>query len=245
MNAVIISLKSSFWKSNHLLQNIFLALIIKNDCKTISYHRNCVGIAWWFFFFSVLARLQLGFPILHFLGFKKLVVIGLLREKIQPDTYYASITMHGTIMIFFVLTAGLSGTFANFLIPLQIGARDMASPFVNMLSYWAFFIASGIMFSSFCAWWTGSFWMDFLCSTERFGRNKCRQWERNGSLVAESHLFYFINPNGRYQLYFYHPQHAHQRNGDEQNAVKLLGTFVHCNYGLVIIPCVVGFFLFY
>ena len=47
--------------------------------------------------------------------------------------------MHGTILVFWVLTAGLSGTFANFLIPLQIGARDMASGFLNMLSYWFFF----------------------------------------------------------------------------------------------------------
>ncbi len=51
-------------------------------------------------------------------------------------------------LVFFVLTAGLSGTFANLLIPLQIGARDMASPFLNMLSYWFFFIASIIMISS-------------------------------------------------------------------------------------------------
>jgi cytochrome c oxidase subunit 1 len=58
------------------------------------------------------------------------------------------VTMHGTILVFFVLTAGLSGTFANFLIPLQIGARDMASPMLNMLSYWFFFIASIVMFSS-------------------------------------------------------------------------------------------------
>src|SRR6202012_1544825 len=69
--------------------------------------------------------------------------------KIQPEAYYQLMTMHGTIMVFFVLTAGVSGTFANFLIPLQVGARDMASPFVNMLSYWAFFIASVIMIVSF------------------------------------------------------------------------------------------------
>src|SRR6202008_5188722 len=56
--------------------------------------------------------------------------------------------MHGTILVFFVLTAGLSGTFANFLIPLQVGARDMASPFLNMLSYWFFFAASVVMLSS-------------------------------------------------------------------------------------------------
>ncbi|MEO6668025.1 MAG: cbb3-type cytochrome c oxidase subunit I, partial [Ferruginibacter sp.] len=57
-------------------------------------------------------------------------------------------TMHGTVLVFFVLTAGLSGTFANFLIPLQIGARDMASPMLNMLSYWFFFSASVVMFAS-------------------------------------------------------------------------------------------------
>ena len=50
--------------------------------------------------------------------------------------------------MFFVLTGGLSGTFANFLIPLQIGARDMASPFLNMLSYWFFWSASIVMVSS-------------------------------------------------------------------------------------------------
>src|SRR3546814_13558302 len=52
-------------------------------------------------------------------------------------------------MVFFVLTAGLSGTFANLLIPLQIGARDMASPFMNMLSYWFFLAASIVMLGSF------------------------------------------------------------------------------------------------
>jgi cytochrome c oxidase subunit 1 len=52
------------------------------------------------------------------------------------------------VLVFFVLTAGLSGTFANLLIPLQAGARDMASPFLNMLSYWFFFLASVIMMSS-------------------------------------------------------------------------------------------------
>jgi cytochrome c oxidase subunit 1 len=56
--------------------------------------------------------------------------------------------MHGTVLVFFVLTGGLSGTFANLLIPLQLGARDMASPFLNMLSYWFFLLASVIMFGS-------------------------------------------------------------------------------------------------
>ena len=51
-------------------------------------------------------------------------------------------------MVFFVLTAGLSGTFSNLLIPLQIGARDMASGFLNMIAYWLFFVSSAIMVAS-------------------------------------------------------------------------------------------------
>ncbi|MBH0619201.1 cbb3-type cytochrome c oxidase subunit I, partial [Salmonella enterica] len=68
--------------------------------------------------------------------------------KIAPEFYLALVTMHGTIMVFFVLTAGLSGTFSNFLIPLQVGARDMASGFMNMLSYWFFFLSGVVMFTS-------------------------------------------------------------------------------------------------
>ena len=67
---------------------------------------------------------------------------------LSPDKYLALVTMHGTILVFWVLTAGLSGTFANFLIPLQIGARDMASGFLNMLSYWFFFMATIVLLVS-------------------------------------------------------------------------------------------------
>jgi cytochrome c oxidase subunit 1 len=115
--------------------------VFSTDHKVIAKQFLITGMAWAVLggFLSVLMRLQLGFPHSTF------AILG----KIQPDAYYQMMTMHGTIMVFFVLTAGLSGTFANFLIPLQIGARDMASPFVNMLSYWFFFLASVIMLSSF------------------------------------------------------------------------------------------------
>src|SRR5690606_26550912 len=69
--------------------------------------------------------------------------------RIKPDFFLALVTIHGTMMVFFVLTAGLSGTFSNLLIPYQLGARDMASPFMNMLSYWFFFVACVIMCASF------------------------------------------------------------------------------------------------
>lgn len=98
---------------------------------------------------SVFFRLQLGwhgesFSILNtFLG-DKWAPDGVLNE----NAYLALVTMHGTIMVFFVLTGGLSGTFSNLLIPLQIGARDMASGLLNMISYWLFLISSIIMISS-------------------------------------------------------------------------------------------------
>ncbi|MGH2624893.1 MAG: cbb3-type cytochrome c oxidase subunit I, partial [Sphingobacterium sp.] len=69
--------------------------------------------------------------------------------RIRPDFFLSLVTIHGTMMVFFVLTAGLSGTFSNLLIPYQLGARDMASPLMNMLSYWFFFTACCIMVASF------------------------------------------------------------------------------------------------
>ena len=99
---------------------------------------------------SALFRMQLANPgsenpILKFLlGANYLTADGAM----SPDAYLALVTIHGTIMVFFVLTGGLSGTFANLLIPFQVGARDMASGFLNMLSYWFFFVSSVIMIIS-------------------------------------------------------------------------------------------------
>ena len=103
-----------------------------------------IGIA-----MSLLFRMQLAWPEESFKIFNVL-----LGDKFAPDgvmandIYLALVTIHGTIMVFFVLTAGLSGTFSNLLIPLQIGARDMASGFMNMISYWLFFLSAVIMLCS-------------------------------------------------------------------------------------------------
>ena len=98
---------------------------------------------------SILFRIQLAWPDRNFPFLETFLGKWAEGGRIRPDFYLALVTIHGTIMIFFVLTAGLSGTFSNLLIPLQIGARDMASPFLNMLSYWFFFTACIIMMSSF------------------------------------------------------------------------------------------------
>ncbi len=124
--------------------------VFSQDHKTIAKQFLITGIVWAIIggLFSVLIRLQLGFPEQTFPILETFFGKGAKGGVIQPEFYYALITIHGTVLVFFVLTAGLSGTFANLLIPLQIGARDMASPFLNMLSYWFFFLASIIMFSS-------------------------------------------------------------------------------------------------
>jgi cytochrome c oxidase subunit 1 len=98
---------------------------------------------------SILFRIQLAWPgessdfLSFFLG-EKWAPNGVLKE----DMYLGLVTIHGTIMVFFLLTGGLSGTFSNILIPLQLGARDMASGFLNMLSFWGFALSSVIMLIS-------------------------------------------------------------------------------------------------
>ena len=98
---------------------------------------------------SIIFRMQLAWP-----GEKFAFINAMLGDTwgkdgiLDPNMYLALVTIHGTIMVFFVLTGGLSGTFANLLIPYQVGARDMASGFLNMLSYWFFFLSSVIMLAS-------------------------------------------------------------------------------------------------
>ena len=71
------------------------------------------------------------------------------RGILDPGTYLQAATMHGTVMIFFFLTTILTGAFGNVLIPLMIGAGDMAFPFLNMLSFWTFFPSVLILLASF------------------------------------------------------------------------------------------------
>lgn len=102
-----------------------------------------IGIA-----MSVFFRMQLAWPEEPFKIFEIFLGDWAPGGVLTPDMYLALVTIHGTIMVFFVLTQGLSGTFSNLLIPLQIGARDMASGFMNMLSYHLFALSSVIMLAS-------------------------------------------------------------------------------------------------
>ncbi len=135
--------------------NFITHYIFSMDHKMIAKQFLITGIFWAFVggLMSLVFRLQLGFPAENmawlepFFG-QWITVSDAGFGRISQEFYYAMVTMHGTILVFFVLTAGLSGTFSNLLIPLQIGARDMASPFLNMLSYWFFFLAGAVLFFS-------------------------------------------------------------------------------------------------
>lgn len=135
--------------------NFITTYIFSMDHKIIAKQFLITGMFWAIIGagMSIIFRLQLGFPEedyswLRYLLGKWIVLNDAGVGSLSQEFYYALVTMHGTILVFFVLTAGLSGTFSNLLIPLQVGARDMASPLLNMMSYWFFFLAGIVMFLS-------------------------------------------------------------------------------------------------
>ena len=136
---------------HHHEESFISTYVFSQDHKMISkqFLITAIVMAWVAVIMSILFRLQLawpgeGFAFTNFFLGDKWAPEGVLN----PNMYLALVTIHGTIMVFFVLTGGLSGTFSNLLIPYQIGARDMASGFINMLSYWLFFLASVVMIAS-------------------------------------------------------------------------------------------------
>jgi cytochrome c oxidase subunit I len=135
---------------HHHKETFITKYVFSQDHKMIARQFLITGMIWAIIggLFSVLFRLQLGYPNETFPWLEDIFGTWAKGGKISTDFYYALVTMHGTILVFFVLTAGLSGTFSNLLIPLQVGARDMASPFLNMLSYWFFFLAGIVMMAS-------------------------------------------------------------------------------------------------
>src|ERR1700746_2508717 len=72
-----------------------------------------------------------------------------LLGHIQPETYLSLLTMHGTIMVFFVLTTAPQGGFGNYFLPIQIGAADMAFPLIHMLSFWTTFVGFIVIIAAF------------------------------------------------------------------------------------------------
>src|SRR5919107_4893352 len=113
--------------------------VFSQDAKIIAiqYSITALSIGLVALVLSWLMRLQLGFP-------------GVF-SFIDANAYYQFITMHGMMMVVYVLTALFLGGFGNYLIPLMIGARDMVFPYANMLSFWLYLLAVLVLVASFFA----------------------------------------------------------------------------------------------
>ena len=111
--------------------------VFSQDAKIIAlqYSMTAMAVGLIALVLSVLMRLQLGFPNVF--------------SFITPDAYIQFVTMHGMIMVIYLLTALFLGGFGNYLIPLMVGARDMVFPYVNMISYWVYLFAVLLLLASF------------------------------------------------------------------------------------------------
>ncbi|MGF1699516.1 cytochrome c oxidase subunit I [Photobacterium makurazakiensis] len=118
-------------------QSIWTKYIWSQDHKVIAiqYSLTAIFMGLIALVLSWIMRLQIGFP-------------GQF-DFIDVNTYYQSMTLHGMIMVVYLLTALFLGGFGNYLIPLMVGARDMVFPFLNMLSFWFYLLASLILIASF------------------------------------------------------------------------------------------------
>ena len=153
--------------------------VFSQDAKVIAvqYAATATAIGLVALVLSWLMRLQLGFP-------------GTF-DFITPEAYYQFITMHGMIMVIYLLTALFLGGFGNYLIPLMVGARDMVFPYVNMLSYWIYLLAVLVLVSSFFAPGgpTGAGWTLYPPQAIMSGTPGGQDW---GIILMLSSLILFI-----------------------------------------------------
>jgi cytochrome c oxidase subunit 1 len=135
----------------HAPQGFLWRYVFSKDHKVIAiqYYITAMVMALVAGLLAMMVRLQLAWPEKAWPLLTRILPSGYTEGVMNPEFYAMLFTMHGTIMVFFVLsTAPVSG-FGNLLIPLQAGARDMAFPFLNGLSYWTFLVGCLVILSSF------------------------------------------------------------------------------------------------
>src|SRR5579885_3883710 len=125
--------------------------IFSIDHKVIGLPYWCLALAAVIFgmLLSVLMRLRLAWPAAHWSLLETIFPNGFDTAGMKPEFYLSLLTMHGTIMVFFVLTTAPMGGFGNYFLPIQIGADDMAFPTLNMLSFWTTLVAFVVMIAAF------------------------------------------------------------------------------------------------
>src|ERR1700723_4823163 len=162
----------------HAPQGFIRKYIFSLDHKVIGiqYFFLALTAVWVGMFLSLLMRIHLLWPGAN------LPLVG----EIKPETYLSLLTMHGTIMVFFVLTTAPQGGFGNYILPIQLGAADMAFPVLNMLSFWTTFVAFVIMIAAFFVTggaplhgWTGYAPLSALPSAVPGGQLRAGFWVTN------------------------------------------------------------------
>jgi len=98
---------------------------------------------------SLLFRLRLAWPDSQWPLLEKIFPVGFKGGQMQPEFYLSMVTMHGTIMVFMVLTTAPQGGFGNYILPIQIGTNDMAFPVLNMLSFWTTLVSFVCLMAAF------------------------------------------------------------------------------------------------
>jgi cytochrome c oxidase subunit 1 len=137
--------------AGHEPQAFIWKYVFSKDHKVIAvqYYVTAMVMALVAGLLAMLIRMQLAWPEKNWPTIGRFLSKGFSDGVMNPEFYAMLFTMHGTIMVFFVLsTAPVSG-FGNLLIPLQVGGRDMAFPFLNGLSYWTFLPGCIVILSSF------------------------------------------------------------------------------------------------
>src|SRR6266498_749559 len=135
----------------HAPQAFIWRYVFSKDHKVIGiqYYLTAMVMAWVAGLLAMLIRLQLAWPEKTWPGLGRFLSAGFSDGVMNPEFYAMLFSMHGTIMVFFVLSSAPVSGFGNILIPLQCGARDMAFPFLNALSYWTFLPGCLVILSSF------------------------------------------------------------------------------------------------
>src|ERR1041385_9141893 len=137
--------------AHHAPSGFWRKYVFSLDHKVIGIQYYFLGLFSVFvgMFLSLLMRFHMVNPAVPVSWMKMLWPTGAPGGVMTPELYLSLMTMHGTIMVFFVLTTVPQSGFGNYMLPIQIGAEDMAFPVLNMMSFWTTFLALCLMISAF------------------------------------------------------------------------------------------------
>ena len=187
----------------------------------------------------MLFRLQLGFPDQTFPILETFFGHYANGGQIQPEFYYALITMHGTVLVFFVLTAGLERNVCqpSYSIPMRRQRYGFSvSKYAILLVFLYGECSNG--FILVCKHRSCQWWMDNVSAFECIGRCKptALKLALDLWLIAMA-LFVVSSLLGGLKLYFHHSQHAYEGNEHDEIATNHLGTFLYSYFRCIVIPC--------